>query len=104
MRFVFFVLGLWLVSFMLNGQANYQSAEIKKPRRLNIPYDRKKPLITYEGNMVVVTPAHSTVPIVNPGKGWAGYGSVASQPPDVLKIQVGEYRAGGRSIPLGYHR
>jgi hypothetical protein len=65
----------------VNGQENQVN-----PRKINTPYERTKPLITYEGEIVVVTPAHSTGPIINPGKGWVGYGTPANQPAEVLNM------------------
>jgi hypothetical protein len=78
--------GLVLISISCPGQEVKQINQGKKPRLLNIPYVRNKPLITYDGENAIVTPSSSTNAIVNPGKGWAIYGSPASQPPEVMEI------------------
>lgn len=79
---------LLLIATSLFGQ----EASVK-PRKLNTPYERKTSLITYNDKTVVVTPAHSTGVIVNPGKGWVAYGSCEGQPQEVLDI-----------VSLGYTR
>jgi hypothetical protein len=56
------------------------------PRQLNAPYVRTVPLRTNDGDTVIVTPAHSTEVIVNPGKGWVLYGGVESQSPETLAV------------------
>lgn len=51
------------------------------------------PALRYEGELVVVTPPPARGAVTNPGKGWVAYGTVASQPREVLDL-----------VSLGYTR
>jgi hypothetical protein len=52
-----------------------------------------EPALRHEGNFVIVTPLPASAAVINPGKGWVAYGSVASQPREVLDL-----------VSLGYTR
>lgn len=58
----------------------------KRPRLVNTPYVRTKPLIMSDGGTVIVTPAHVTNAVINPGKGWVLYRNPKDQPPEVMAL------------------
>ncbi|MBN8217320.1 MAG: DUF4832 domain-containing protein [Spirochaetes bacterium] len=59
---------------------------IKPHRPINLPPVNPPPAFRIEGGEAVASPAPSTAPVVNPGKGWVAYGNASKQPPEVLAL------------------
>ena len=59
----------------------------------NPPTTPPRPAFRHDGETVIVTPPPARRPVINPGKGWAAYGSARSQPREVLDL-----------VSLGYTR